>query len=74
MLGCKLHKWSDRFVLNIELIDTCWDVNTAATNDAAIPVAELIDTCWDVNSDKPKIVIRTEQELIDTCWDVNSIS
>ena len=37
------------YKFQLELIDTCWDVNPVATAPATLAVAELIDTCWDVN-------------------------
>ena len=36
-------------VRDMELIDTCWDVNIVLNEYIKRRVEELIDTCWDVN-------------------------
>ena len=50
MLECKYFRTKFVEALNIELIDTCWNVNLAATIIHKPLKLELIDTCWNVNS------------------------
>ena len=41
----------------LELIDTCWDVNSVHDESSRIQALELIDTCWDVNTEITSQVI-----------------
>ena len=49
MLGCKYEIIDCTHDKGIELIDTCWDVNSDMLVGAWFDYWELIDTCWDVN-------------------------
>ena len=68
---CTLKYLTVKYVIGIELIDTCWDVNQERHLRYQVLKHELIDTCWDVNAVSSNIIQMTEAELIDTCWDVN---
>ena len=72
MLGCKSRCWYSYVLHDIELIDTCWDVNNNRLTDSDYDDYELIDTCWDVNSVCISQAALESGELIDTCWDVNA--
>ena len=41
--------WRDDTQYDLELIDTCWDVNLDKCDCTQATAWELIDTCWDVN-------------------------
>ena len=41
----------------IELIDTCWNVNTTTPVTAPAILLELIDTCWNVNSSSVRMIL-----------------
>ena len=71
MLGCKCCSSSSISDFSLELIDTCWDVNSAPEELEHNDFYELIDTCWDVNSKAGCSCHQHGCELIDTCWDVN---
>ena len=49
MLGCKLKNIIITIKNSLELIDTCWDVNSDTEFTYGDKTVELIDTCWDVN-------------------------
>ena len=49
MLGCKSKLIDIINDYDLELIDTCWDVNKLEMITGQGNNAELIDTCWDVN-------------------------
>ena len=55
----------------LELIDTCWNVNTLCSTTSMEATLELIDTCWNVNMSRGRKVKIKDKELIDTCWNVN---
>ena len=55
----------------LELIDTCWNVNTVDALSSDVTCTELIDTCWNVNVSSAWIALIIPGELIDTCWNVN---
>ena len=38
--------------MGLELIDTCWNVNSLYTSFRQTDKQELIDTCWNVNRNK----------------------
>ena len=58
-------------VVNVELIDTQWDVNNRICGVLKADGTELIDTQWDVNLEESTNTSPAESELIDTQWDVN---
>ena len=51
-------------MVQIELIDTCWDVNLFPWLFLAFSQKELIDTCWDVNT-------YTSDSLVDETSGIN---
>ena len=49
MLECKQFFRQYGYLVSIELIDTCWNVNERAEQAREALELELIDTCWNVN-------------------------
>ena len=58
MLGCKFGLKEPAKLSDIELIDTCWDVNWTDANGYVHRDAELIDTCWNVNMFSAESYVR----------------
>ena len=71
MLECKFSSTGKNTHTYVELIDTCWNVNSVCISQAALESGELIDTCWNVNVYIGRKGISDIDELIDTCWNVN---
>ena len=64
--------WDQRpFPIEIELIDTLWNVNEAAIINLSDYSIELIDTLWNVNVKTLQNQANRLRELIDTLWNVN---
>ena len=59
-------------IINDELIDTLWNVNSLERKDWGDRLWELIDTLWNVNEQGwLRLCPARLIELIDTLWNVN---
>ena len=59
--------------IELELIDTLWNVNQIKYAALFVQSRELIDTLWNVNEEWGRRMASELRELIDTLWNVNML-
>ena len=60
------------YIVQVELIDTLWNVNRAIAPRKPSEKIELIDTLWNVNLFSKAKYEEGRYELIDTLWNVKN--